>query len=338
MQWQHPEFPGPPPPKGLGGTETGDPLDCQWRRNSGWELKIIGLESKTLVEAQRNYPAFDKEAGGVLICVRKWADLITYHPTVIYTDSSVATSMLTKHAAPPRLQRWGMELGTYLPHLRISYRKGQDNGLPDLLSRFPAFKRYHSLRTEEIELPEEDFEYVGSAPLFLRTPSARTDDRAQGLDYLQGAEYRLYEPRRRHKDPHGFWHDVAAPEIPVRTLKDRVPRDQLIGFPSQGSDEAAPSFEGAEKLACAIVALIKPRYGGTIIQYDQARSPIDVFHATCLRAPQVRVTTPDGEPTDPRLTRELQLLGMQVHDEKDPPFRLTWWSTCIPARRPSSPH
>jgi hypothetical protein len=74
----------------------------------------------------------------------------TYHPTTLYTDSSVATSMLTKHIAPPRLQRWGAELGAFLPHLRISYRKGQDNGLADLLSRYPAFRKYAAPRDEII--------------------------------------------------------------------------------------------------------------------------------------------------------------------------------------------
>ena len=86
-----------------------------WRTDHGWELRIIGFYSKTLVESQRNYPAFDKEGGAALLCVRHWSDLISYHPTTLFTDSSVAASMLTKHMAPPRLQRWGMELGTYLP-------------------------------------------------------------------------------------------------------------------------------------------------------------------------------------------------------------------------------
>ena len=31
-----------------------------------------------------------------LHCPRHWSDLITYHPTSLYTDSSVATSMLVK--------------------------------------------------------------------------------------------------------------------------------------------------------------------------------------------------------------------------------------------------
>ena len=84
---------------------------------------MIGYFSKTLADSQKNYTAFDKEAAAILLCVRHWSDLITYHPTTVFTDSAVAASMIHKHLAPPRLQRWGMELGTYLPHLRVGYRK-----------------------------------------------------------------------------------------------------------------------------------------------------------------------------------------------------------------------
>ena len=80
-------------------------MDSEWRRVNGYRLAIIGYYSKTLDPAQKNYPIYDKEAGAMLLCVRHWSDLISYHPTTVYTDSSVAASMLTKHAAPPRLQR-----------------------------------------------------------------------------------------------------------------------------------------------------------------------------------------------------------------------------------------
>ena len=142
MQWQHPEFPGPGPTHEESKSKTTDPITVKWRTDKGWQLKVISYHSKTLIDAQKNYPPFDKESGAILLCIRQWADLITYHPTTVYTDSSVATSMLTKHIAPPRLQRWGLELGTYLPHLKISYRKGVDNGLADLISRFPVFAEY----------------------------------------------------------------------------------------------------------------------------------------------------------------------------------------------------
>ena len=31
----------------------------------------------------------------------------------------------------PRLQRWGMELSTFLPFLKVAYRRGADNGMAD---------------------------------------------------------------------------------------------------------------------------------------------------------------------------------------------------------------
>ena len=223
MQWQHDQVrgPGPPadhaqePPPGAPKPKYSDPLNNGWREKAGWKLKIIGYYSKTLDSAQRNYPAFDKEAGAILLCVRHWADLVTYHPTSVYTDSSVATSMLTKHAAPPRLQRWGVELGSYLPHLKISYRKGADNGLADLLSRFPAFKKFTSVREDIVELPDDLFDKIGEAPLFVRPASTRDSS------HLSKAVYSLYEPKVASRVPETFWCAHSAPEIPGRGMKDR---------------------------------------------------------------------------------------------------------------------
>ena len=61
-------------------------------------------------------------------------------PEALYTDNKVAASILTNynHPRPPKLQRWGVELGTYLPHLCIAYRVGQENYVADHLSRRQA--------------------------------------------------------------------------------------------------------------------------------------------------------------------------------------------------------
>ena len=66
MQWQHPDLIGPGPPPGVPEREPAgkpapvDPLDSRWRKDAGWQLKVISYYSKTLVDAQKNYPAFDK--------------------------------------------------------------------------------------------------------------------------------------------------------------------------------------------------------------------------------------------------------------------------------------
>jgi hypothetical protein len=224
MQWHHHLDRGPGPPAGTVASDPGtddkgkpiDPLDSKWRAAAGWKLKVIGYYSKTLDDAQKHYPAFDKEAGAALLSCRHWSDLITYHPTTLYTDSSVATSMLTKHIAPPRLQRWGAELGAFLPHLRISYRKGQDNGLADLLSRYPAFRKYAATRDEIVTLPDDYFDYIGEAPLYHRIPSTRR------RGYLANARYELYKPKSRPALVDAFWVSTGAPEIPIRGAANRV--------------------------------------------------------------------------------------------------------------------
>ena len=299
MQWQHKDWRGPGPPKGVS-TDPGkefdkngkviDPLDSHWRRAAGWELKVISYYSKTLDSSQRNYVAFDKEAGAALVCCRQWADLITYHPTTLYTDSSVASSMLTKHMAPPRLQRWGTELGSFLPHLRISYRKGSDNGLADLLSRFPTFAKFTATRNEIIKLPDDYFDYIGTAPLFHRIPSTR------GKEHLYSSTYELYEPKVRGeviKDT--FWLSHDAPEIPGRGMKDRVPKvsdeSSLVSMMEALHDEVSTITSG--------------------LLDEESRRIVEVFIATQQRPPTFKIDVR----TDTLFLEELiDMLGGQIVD------------------------
>ena len=333
MQWQH-EDPrgGPGPPADHPGEGKGsDPLSSKWRREQGWKLKVVSYYSKTLDSAQRNYPAFDKEAGAILLCVRQWAELITYHPTTVYTDSAVATSMLTKHVAPPRLQRWGVELGSYLPHLKISYRKGADNGLADLLSRFPVFTEFTNQRSEVVTLPDDLFDHIGDIPLFKRTPSVRLrggradvappkydpremDDR----DYLSRGKFELYEPKRPLTTPDTYWCAGDAPEIPGRGLKDRVGTTHDAGDVEPNIDSAVvePTETYSAMMLCADASVEAERSCGyrllealvdEIAREGEERvtaamgghnwqSYEDMFRSTCWRTPYVQVCGFDAIP------------------------------------------
>jgi len=179
LQWQWPihgtRGPGPPAGVPLRAGKGTDPLTQSWRLGAGWKLRTIDFLSKTLSPAQQNYPTFDKEAAAIVLSCRKWAQLITSHPTTVYTDSSVAATMLTKHLGQPRLQRWGMELGTFLPHLKIQHRRGIDNGMADFLSRFPTFERYIVTPKDIVHAPDGDFADVAEVPLFTHRLTS-TDD------------------------------------------------------------------------------------------------------------------------------------------------------------------
>ena len=191
MQWQHPsgKGPGPPPGTPLRGGVGPDPLTQSWRHASGWKLRTISNFSKTFDQAQRNYNTFDQEAATVLFCCRRWAKLITCRPTTLYTDSRVAATMLTKHMGPPRLQRWGMELGTFLPYLKIQYRKGELNGWADFLSRFPTFESYTKAPGTDMYLPEPTFVTTqADVPLFTHEIAGTEEAKI-----MKGFRYHLME-------------------------------------------------------------------------------------------------------------------------------------------------
>ena len=193
LQWQWPgEGFGPGPPAGvpMRGAKGPDPLTQSWRLEAGWQLRTIAFYSKTFDKAQQNYATFDKESAAILLCCRKWAKLITCRPTTLYTDSVVAASMLYKHMGPPRLQRWGMELGTFLPYLKVAYRKGEQNGLADFMSRYPAFEEYITRPEGVAKLSDELFDDVADVPLF--THQLGPDDEP----FLRSWSYRIAEAKQ----------------------------------------------------------------------------------------------------------------------------------------------
>ena len=296
LQWQHPSGRGPGPPEGttVRNLDSKDPIQSTWRTDKGWTLRVIGYYSKTLADSQKNYTAFDKEAAAILLCVRHWTDLITYHPTTVFTDSAVAASMLHKHLAPPRLQRWGMELGTYLPHLRIGYRKGANNGLADLLSRFPTFRRFVKTRPD-IELPDDQLEYLGDAPLFTHRLLSEEDK------HLKHASYELYVPAGGARTPDSkFWQDPSGPAIPGRGLKDRFSPEE----------EAFVTNSNADAEIAAMLEILAENVDGPDVTEGWSIY-LRVFDATTGRRPTIAV---DGfrDEDRSRLTKDLQMIGFDV--------------------------
>ena len=223
LQWQHPsgKGPGPPPSVPVRGGKGGDPLTQSWRLEKGWRLRTIAFYSKTFDVAQKNYPTFDKESAAILFCIRRWSKLITCNPTTVYTDSVVAASMLYKHMGPPRLQRWGMELGTFLPFLKVGYRKGSDNGMADFLSRYPAYRDYVAEPKDVQVMSEELFDALPeSVPMFTHRLG---DDEG----WLKSARYELYEA----KDPQRLRDIWQAPADDTGATTDQPTSD----FPSIAS-------------------------------------------------------------------------------------------------------
>ena len=137
------------------------------RLKAGYTLRTLGFFSKTFANAQVNWAIFDKEAASIVLALTHWHRLIAGRPITVYTDNTVATSILTntKFPRPPRLQRWGIVLGSYLPLLRIAYRKGELNPVADLLSRYPAYVDYKPKASDIAAVPDDLFDHILSVQI-----------------------------------------------------------------------------------------------------------------------------------------------------------------------------
>jgi hypothetical protein len=216
MQWQHPDTPrGTKPPEGTParGEKGRDPITQSWRLGAGWKLSTIGYYAKTLDTAQSHYTVFDKEAGAILLALRQYADIVTGYPTTVYTDSSVAASMLYKYKGTARLSRWGMELMSFLPHLKIGHRAGKENGMADLLSRFPYFQKYVKEPEHEVEIPDDLFEQVAAVHWRQRDPLGCSTSvyQAGGAPYVKlniavrPTDHFLLYDARNYQEPNRIW-------------------------------------------------------------------------------------------------------------------------------------
>ena len=220
-QWRKPgPSPGPPAGTPMRGEKGSDPIQQSWRIAAGWELRVIGYYSKTFDVAQKNYATFDQESAAILLCCRKWAKLITGRPTTVYTDSVVAASMLTKHLGPPRLQRWGIELGTFLPYLKIAFRKGESNGLADFLSRYPTFEKYVTRPEGVAQLPDETLIDICEVPLFTHELSDEREQQAFG-----GWKYTIAEAKEP-EELESIWQAHSAYEAAGKDSADA----ELLAF------------------------------------------------------------------------------------------------------------
>ena len=206
--------------------------------------------------------------------------------------------MLTKRCAPPRLQRWGSELAEFLPHLKISYRKGADNGLADLLSRFSAFAKYTTIRRDIVELPDDLFDRIGDAPLYSRRPR-------DGKEYLEHATYQLYDPKQPKTVSGTLWTSAAAPEIPGRGSIDRWK-------PEFASDPLVRELVGGAKYESKLEAMVAHMTDG-MHEPQLPPSYARIFLATYNRQPRVLVSA--GKDDKEALRCELSLRGMEITDD-----------------------
>ncbi|UYV74425.1 K02A2.6-like, partial [Cordylochernes scorpioides] len=106
----------------------------------GQERPIM-FASRTLSVAERNYSQIEKEALAIIYGVTKFHQFIYGRKFILITDHKPLVTILGSRSGIPtlstsRLQRWALILSAYT--YDIKFRRTQDHGNADLLSRFPV--------------------------------------------------------------------------------------------------------------------------------------------------------------------------------------------------------
>ncbi|UYV61119.1 K02A2.6-like [Cordylochernes scorpioides] len=106
----------------------------------GQERPIM-FASRTLSEAEQNYSQIEKEALAIIYGVTWFHQFIYGRKFILITDHKPLVTILGSRSGIPtlstsRLQRWALILSAYT--YDIKFRRTQDHGNADLLSRFPV--------------------------------------------------------------------------------------------------------------------------------------------------------------------------------------------------------
>ena len=110
------------------------------QQNERGEWLTVAAWSKKLNTSQQNYSATDKEWLAVVESVsRVWRHWLLGKEFTIRTDHAALQEILTRKGEDftPRQLRWWEKLEPY--SFKVEYIKGQENVVPDALSRTPAF-------------------------------------------------------------------------------------------------------------------------------------------------------------------------------------------------------
>ena len=271
------------------------------RLAAGYCLRVIAYFSKTFDKTQRNWATFDKESAAVLAAVTHWHRLIVGRSTAVYTDSTVAASILSnaKVPRPAKLERWSITLGTYLPNLRLAYRMGKENYVADHMSRFYTHIDYEPRPGDEHTVPDDLYEQLASCTVHNRRTILAEDVEA-------------------------FYRLISQPAVQPPS-KDK-PAPTHMAAPIVNSSVLSETPLQSALLATFVTTIddLRNAAGGVTTHWEQYT---DILSATIGRKPVLYVvgSSPlDSLSPTPALIRGAEVAGAEVH-YFDRLFSTAWW-------------
>ena len=129
-------------------------------QEQGGQVHPIAYASRTLDPHECNYGISELETLALVWAVRHFRPYILGHHTVVYTDHSACTSLLSNPRPTGKLARWALTIQEM--DLEIKHRSGKSNLNADALSRNPVsvLGTVESLTDEEAAIPRPSFEQM----------------------------------------------------------------------------------------------------------------------------------------------------------------------------------
>uniref|UniRef100_A0A1I8BK66 RNA-directed DNA polymerase n=1 Tax=Meloidogyne hapla TaxID=6305 RepID=A0A1I8BK66_MELHA len=131
--------------------------------NPQLEKKVYGVIcycSRTLSNAERNWPPVQVELGAIIFALRQFKPFIFMSSIELHTDHKPLAFLLKKAETHQHLARWLVELQNY--NIKIVHIAGKQNTLADALSRIP----HEDLTPEEVDKISE-LEDIAEFPVCL---------------------------------------------------------------------------------------------------------------------------------------------------------------------------
>ncbi|UYV79719.1 K02A2.6-like [Cordylochernes scorpioides] len=121
-------------------------------RDKNKQESPIAFASRTLTDAEKNYSQLEKEALSIVYGCEKFRQYLLGRSFVLVTDNRPLMHLFSPHKPIPvcgasRIKRWSLKLGAF--HYSVEFRKTDDHGNADALSRLP-------LKAVERESIDED--------------------------------------------------------------------------------------------------------------------------------------------------------------------------------------
>uniref|UniRef100_A0A7E4URW5 RNA-directed DNA polymerase n=1 Tax=Panagrellus redivivus TaxID=6233 RepID=A0A7E4URW5_PANRE len=106
------------------------------QQDENGSLRAIGFTSRTLTDAEKNYPAVEAELLAIVETLKKFKYLLYKHKVMLKTDHKPLIYLFQKLSSSPKLNRWLLEIQEF--DITVEHLDGSKNVIADALSRPPT--------------------------------------------------------------------------------------------------------------------------------------------------------------------------------------------------------